>query len=161
MVATLPDIEHTLDTDPEAPYYEDYLVRRRELEAAGKYTYNDDFRGCFDPPVPDVVPGLKRVPNTTEDTIIYYCQVRHRMLGIKAKVEAKLAEGYELIDGLPTPEPTKFAGIVLFPTGNMRGEYREFTDARLIDTGTSMYVLPKGKRTNGYLVSGRRVLVKR
>lgn len=157
---TIPEFEHTLDTDPEAPFYEDYLVRRRELEAAGKYTYNDDFRGCFTQPISGPNP-LRHGQPLTEDTVIYYCQVRHRMLEIKAKVEAKLAEGYELIEGLDTPAPTKFAGIVLFPTGNMSGEYSEYVDARLIDTGTSQYVIPKGKRTHGYMVGGRKVLVKR
>lgn len=145
-------------------WYADYLVRRRELEDDGIYTYNDLFCGCFSTPITGTNPLRKRAGTPlTEETVIYYCQVRHRMEEIRAKVEAKLGEGYEPIahiDGI-----TKFRGVVLYPTRNMGGEYAHYEDARLVndraDGENIAYLVPKGRRTRGYLVMGRKVLVLR
>jgi hypothetical protein len=46
----------------------------------------------------------------------------------------------------------------------MGGEWQEFRDCRLVikdEAGHPGYVLPKGKRTQGYLISDRRVLARK
>jgi hypothetical protein len=105
----------------------------------------------------------------TEDTVIYYCQSRHSVEAMQAKVDARLAEGYEYIAHIEG-ESEKFRGIVLYPTRHFGGDYREFADARLVAetydaqaevTGRIKAVLPKGRRTNGVRVDGRAVLVLR
>lgn len=142
------------------PWYEEYLVRRQALVDAGQYPYNDDFLGHFTTPITGHWPGR---PNRKleESTVIYFCQVRFRMEEIRDKVEAKLAEGYVPIDHLPRTE--KFRGIFLFPVNNHNGECLHCEDARMVIEidGRLKAVLPKGKRTHGHLVMGRKVLVLR
>jgi hypothetical protein len=128
----------------------DFLAVLAELEAAGQYRYNDSFKGR--------IPGLD---GPHEDAAIYLLQGLERQNKQDAKVAALLADGYEWIDTID--KTTRFAHIVFVPQGRMGGEWREYTDARLgIFPGShnSLFVIPKGRRTNGYLASGRRVLAK-
>jgi hypothetical protein len=128
-----------------------------ELEAAGKYRYNDAFRGR--------IPGIE---GRDEDTAIYMLQTLEREGAQDAKVAALIRSGYEHVEHLTGVQ--RFAHVVLYPTRRMGGEWVEFRDCRLVPeakpnqiaaTGPVASVLPKGRRTHGHRVDGRAVLALR
>lgn len=140
------------DYEQVMPYYAKYLERYIELLREGQYPYNDSFKGHL---------GIE-ADDRNEDSAIYLCQNLRRLREMHTKIERLLAQDYKQVDELD--KPTKFEHIVLFPTRNGGGEWAEYREARLIPDvmrGTVPYaILPKGKRTHGYLVSGRSVLAK-
>lgn len=146
------------DYEQVMPYYAKYLERYIELLRDGKYPYNDSFKGYLDIEADD----------RNEDSAIYLLQGLRRHREMFTRIERLLAQGYRQVDELD--KTTKFEHIVLFPTRNMSGEWAEYREARLVpynrekdvaQVGHAPYaVLPKGKRTHGYLVSGRSVLAK-
>lgn len=64
-----------------------YLTRYEELKAAGKYPYNDEFRGYL---------GIES--GKEEETAIYLCQCLRRDDEIAVKVRLALENGYVAID---------------------------------------------------------------
>jgi hypothetical protein len=78
-----------------------------------------------------------------------------------AKEAAYVADGYEYVTSLN--KATKYAHIVLVRVREMSDTWSEHRDARLVPdaNGKPYAVLPKGKRTQGYRIGERRVLVKR
>lgn len=154
------------DLEQVAEYLPEFEAVLAELEAAGEYRYNDSFKGR----IAGIANTEKRGPNvgTHEDTAIYLLQGLERKRREDERVEALLADGYEFIEALD--ETTRFANVVLVPTGRMNGSWAEYAGARVVPTthdaqvkatGALWAVLPKGKRTNGHYINGRKVLVKR
>ena len=127
----------------------DFMKRLEELTAAGKYRYNDAFKGH--------IPGIA---GEHEDTGIYLLQGLERRKAQEVKIANLLENGYRHLTRLK--KVTKFSHVVLFPRGQMNGEWREFTDSRVVpyENGELSAILEKGKRTNGMHINGRGVLVK-
>lgn len=135
------------DVEQVAPFLPDFLTRLAELEAAGQYRYNDSFRGS--------IPGIA---GPDEDRGIYLLQGLERQRAQDAKVAELLARGYERVETLDGVR--RFAHVVLYPTRRGGGEWAEYRQARLVPRNGGPYaVLPKGKRTNGYSIGDRAVLV--
>jgi hypothetical protein len=141
-------------------------IREEIIERTGRgFVYNDEIIGR--------IPGIgnkEKRPNTGshEDTAIYLLQTLYRFWEQEARIIDLLAEGYEPIERLAGVE--RFSRVVLYPARNMGGSWAEYESARLVPetnaqqadvTGRISAVLPKGKRTHGHLVSGRRILVLR
>ena len=73
------------------PYFDDYCTVRAEIEAAGKYTYNDSFKGR--------IPSLAGTSNKDEDTAIYMLQSMHSRDEMDRQVEEFTAGGgYDIED---------------------------------------------------------------
>jgi hypothetical protein len=141
-----------------AQYIGDFARARDEILAAGEYPYDASFRGR--------IPGdfnreqRERVEGDHETAAIYMLQGLYRAWEQEAQTLTLLAQGYEWLDELDATE--RFRHVVLCPTDRMGGEWREYRDARVTaEGGRPCGILPKGKRTHGFLVSGRRVLVAR
>lgn len=139
------------DLDQVAEFFPAYMAVFRELEAAGEYAYNDSFKGR--------IAGLVVETSRDEDSAIYLLQHTRHMRDYQTKVDAYLAGGFEPLDVFPE-EATKFAGVVHYGWRNGEDGIAEWRDARLLTFDGSRVVLPKGKRTNGFRLSGK-VLVKR
>jgi hypothetical protein len=133
-------VEHLL------PEFEQVLA---ELTAAGQYRYNDLFKGRL--------PGLAGTDSSNEDTAIYLLQSLERERRQQEWVAGLRAEGYTEPTG-----PGKYAVIVMYSgTRTFRGETQTFHDGRLFfENDKPSFVIPKGKRTNGYRLNGRDVLVR-
>jgi hypothetical protein len=127
-----------------------FLERHAAILAAGQYPYNDSFKGH--------IPGIA---GPGEDTAIYLLQGLKSHNEQQAREAALVAQGYEYVASVTGVQ--RYAHICLCPVGRMGGDWSEFQDARLIGhaDGEPRAVIPKGKRTNGNLVSGRRVLALR
>lgn len=128
-----------------------YLPRFREvlaeLTARGEYRYNSSFKG-----------RIAGIEGPGEDTAIYMLQGLEHKEAQDAKVETLLAADHAWLDS--AEGTTKFKHVVLVPMSRMGGAWAEFRDARVIArNGEPHAVLPKGKRTHGHLILGRRVLV--
>jgi hypothetical protein len=124
-----------------------FMARLAELETAGRYRYDASFKGH--------IPGIGG-PN--EDTAIYLLQGLERVKAEEAMVAQLLADGYEYVTELDGPR--KYRHVVLLRTRRMGEGTIDIRDGRLLpdSDGQPHMVLPKGKRTNGYRVSDRRVL---
>lgn len=110
----------------------------------------------------------KGVEGDHETAAIYMLQGLFRAWEREAEALDLLTKGYEDIDALEAVE--RFSHVVLHPARRMGGERAEYHDARLVPERVTRDgnviavpygVLPKGKRTHGHLVSGRRVLALR
>lgn len=149
-----------------AQFIGDFARVRDEILSAGQYPYNDSFVGR--------IPGefnrakRKNVEGDHETAAIYMLQGLFRAWAQEAEALDLLTKGYEIIDALEAVE--RFQHIVLHPTRRMGGERAEYHDARLLPERVTRsgdviavptFVLPKGKRTRGYRISGRRVLALR
>lgn len=139
------------DEEQVAGYLPAYMTVYNEITARGEYPYNDSFRGKITGLVAD---------HKNEDTAIYLLQGLRHTREQQAKVEAMLAAGYNWIDRAPG-EPVRYTAIALVPSGRMGGSFSVHNSARLVGKGGAPHaVIPKGKRTTGYFVSGRRVLAR-
>jgi hypothetical protein len=146
-----------------APFIGEYAKVRAEIlgQTGRSFVYNDELI--------DRIPGIankeKRGPNvgSHEEAAIYKLQCLFRWWEQEAKIMDLLARGYEHIERLAT-DRERFAHVVLYPTRDMGGEWAEHRDCRLVwgdAEKTPAYVLPKGARSRGFLISGRAVLVLR
>lgn len=137
--------------DQVAHLWDAYEARYNELVEAGRYPYNDDFKGH--------IPGAEG-PN--EDTAIYLLQSTRHVRDYHARVQSLRDQGYT--EPVDTSEGTrKFASVahVTMCYGNY-GQVHVHDNARVIFSGgAASAILPKGARTRGYRVSGAEyVLVK-
>lgn len=141
-----------------ADLWPEYETRFSELQAAGQYPYNDEFR-CL-PSLAGVDPGI-------QETAIYCLQQMRHQREAQARVDAAIGDGFRKLDTLATV--TKYAHVILYKPG--RSEWHTYQDARLVPetkprqaevTGQIHALIPKGKRTHGVYVggSGYAVLVK-
>ncbi len=134
------------DTEQVRQFMPAYLRRYAELCEAGKYPYNDSFRGHLG------VTG-------DEDTAIYLCQRLRDLDEISVKVAAALADGYVPVGQVDTPircSSVIHYGFYLGGTG-----FKEFTDVRLVPGLTDLpAVLPKRARTRSVILLGGKVLAK-
>lgn len=129
-----------------------------EIESAGQYRYNDSFRGR--------IPGIE---GPCEETAIYLLQKLERAEENRLRIEQALADGCEPIETVDRIQ--KFSRVIVYDDQDrMRGPiWQEWEDARILPetnpnlcrVGEPSVVLPKGKRTHGHRVNGRKVLVKR
>lgn len=125
-----------------------FMARLQELEAAGKYRYNASFKGH--------IPGIE---GPDEDSAIYLLQNLERWNAEQANEAALIADGYEYVTELASMR--KYSHIVLIRTREMGLGWVDYRNARLVPReGKPWAILPKGKRTNGYSVSDRKVLAK-
>jgi len=126
------------------PYFESVL---NALTAAGEYRYNDAFTGR--------IPGIA---GPDEGRAIYLLQGLERLREQAARVEELVRSGH--VHVTEATNTRKYGHIALYATNRNGGTWQEFYGARLVpENGRPYSVLPKGKRTNGWLVSGRHVLV--
>lgn len=130
------------NTEQVRPYMADFLEVYAEFEAAGKFPYNDSFKGR--------IPGVE---GPDEDTAIYLLQTLRDLDLLEAKVAAFLAEGGEHVETLTE---TRRGTVVCYGFYMGGTGWREYPEARLVARNGKPYaILPKGKRTNGYQVEGR------
>jgi hypothetical protein len=124
-----------------------FMVRLAELEAAGKYRYNDSFKGH--------IPGIE---GPSEDSAIYMLQKLEQWNAEQAREQALLDSGYVYVTELEAV--TRYKHVVLVRSRDMGDGWADWADARLVPRdGRPWAVLPKGRRTNGYSIYDRRVLV--
>jgi hypothetical protein len=126
-----------------------YLHRYEELRAAGKYPYNDSFKGHL---------GL--TAESDEDTAIYLCQRLRQLDAVRVQFDAALAEGFQPIEYDAVAGPIR--GSVIEHSFYVGGTgFRRFDDVRLVRSGRNgLAVLAKGARTRGHILTGHGVLVK-
>lgn len=144
------------DLEQVAEFLPAFNAAYAEGTAAGRYPYNDSFKGR--------VPGIG---GEDEDTAIYLLQGLRRQIERDAKVSSYLANGYERIEHVNGTE--RFKAVVLYDDlhgGGRRGVWFEFASARVVAeaqvkaTGAPGHIVPKGKR-NGVPVNGLSVMVLR
>lgn len=139
------------DLEQVAEFLPDFERRLAELTAANQNRFNDSFKGH--------IPGIA---GRNEDTGIYLLQGLERHRREQQKIAALLADGYEPVQITARTATLRYEHIVLYSQpGAMDGGWQEHYQARLlIRYGMPHAVLPKRKRTTGYLVNGRNILVK-
>lgn len=137
------------DYEQIAPFWDAYMARFHELESAGRYPYNDDFRGCL---------GGTWATERDEDTAVYLCQKRRHILDDEAKVAAAIAEGgfvpIERVDA-----PLKCASVIYYKFENEETGFKRWDNVRLVPGLTGMAVMMPRARTRGINLFGGRVLV--
>lgn len=129
------------------PYYAAYLARRAELEAAGRYPYNDDFKGH--------IPGIE---GDREDTAIYMLQTMHSLDEMRAQVSAFRDAGGVVPD---VPETGSLRGDVAVWGWYSGGTgFKILRDVRLVrhPHGRGLAYIPKGKRNPCILESQANLL---
>jgi hypothetical protein len=135
------------NTEQVRPYLRAFLAAHAEIVGAGQYPYNASFKGKVGAEGPD------------EDTAIYLLQTLKELDELRAKVAGALADGFEQVDHLDEGV-TKYRVVVHYGWYMGGTGWQAWDDARLVIQHRSRFVMPKGKRTNGHLLSGK-VLVKR
>lgn len=130
------------DDEQMRPFMPGYLAVRADIEANGRYPYNEYFKG-----------RIEGIEGPTEDYAIYKLQQTYARDLLAEKVDAFMASGGRRIDALE-------AGVTLRGTVVGYGFYlsgtgwSQWDDARLrVDERGRPIVTPKGKR-NGLHVQG-------
>lgn len=145
------------DHDQVAEFFPAYVAAFEKLD--GRYPYNDSFKGQ--------IPGIE---GEHEDTAIYLLQGTRGLIETFEQVAEARADGCVDLEEVGLSGITKFKRIVQYGWYMGGTGFRDWHDARLVPeenprqeeiTGRARAVLPKGKRTNGHLLGGGRVLVKR
>ncbi len=133
-----------------AEFLDRYLAVYAEITGAGDYPYDDSFKGR--------IPGIEG-PN--EITAIYLLQSTRHIMELNAQIDAAVLDGCQLLDAEAVTGTTRYARIVQYGFYVGGTGWKEWADARLVrmTTQRSTMVLPKGRRTNGFLVHGK-LLVK-
>lgn len=128
-----------------------YEAHRAMLDGAGRYPYNDSFRGML---------GEEFATPRDEESAIYMLQRLHDLDEIERKRAAFIAEGAEEITVLDGPR--RFSRVVRYGWFMGGTGWAEFSDVRLVPyggkAGRPYSALPKGRRTNGFDVSTGTVL---
>lgn len=123
---------------------------RAAMTARGEYPYNDAFRG--------LIPGIA---GPDEDTAIYLLQGLCHRAEQGRELERMRAEGFRELENLD--ETTRFERVALWREDHYvggTGRLDVLERARVVPReGRPYAVLPRGKRTNGYLVGSASVLV--
>jgi hypothetical protein len=136
------------DEEQVAEHLPAFLAVYEEVKRPGDFAYNDSFKG-----------RIPEIAGEWEDRAIYLLQGLRRKRIMEARVRELEADGYRDVETLD--DLTRCEGVALVPTRRMGGEFVEYQDVRLVPRDGRPYgVLPKGKRTRGYAVNGRRVLAK-
>lgn len=121
-----------------------YLARLAELEAAGRYPYNDDFKGHL--------PG---VAGKDEDTAIYRLQSLRGVHADAIKVNEAWDEGFRPLDpGTLSATPTKVRALVEFGWYMGGSGFRRSEEVRLVLYYGSVMVMAKRARTHGRMAQG-------
>jgi hypothetical protein len=140
------------------PFYAEYVAVRERLDDAGKYPYNDSFKGQ----IPSIDPATTGTTPDDEDTAIYLLQNFHCLTLEAAKEAAAIADGYRRLSLSDVPEDGMLRGDVIRRAWYAGGSgWAEYKDVRVLRYGSrkqSLAALPKGRRTNGYDLNGGYVL---
>jgi hypothetical protein len=126
------------------PYYPAFTARMAELEAAGRYPYNAEFKGHL---------GVE--DDKAEDTAIYLCQTLTHIHDDALKVNAFIAEGGRFITA--DDKPTGRVDVAMFGWYSGGSGFRVHRDVRLVyrpGAALPYALLPKGRRTNGFAIEG-------
>lgn len=145
------------DLEQVAEFLPEFEAVLAEIEARGEYRYNDSFKGR----IPGIANTEKRGPSvgTHEEAAIYLLQGLEHERRQDEKVARLIEDGYEWLTALD--DETRFACVILVPTHRMGGAWEEIPSGRVVPReGKPDGVLPKGARTRGTLIMGRKVLVK-
>jgi hypothetical protein len=135
------------DLEQVAEWLPEFTAIYDQIAAAGKYPYNDSFRG-----------KIAGIAGDREDTAIYLLQGLYRQREMDARIAGWLAEGYRHLTELGAV--TKFPVVILY-RADRSGEWHQYEAARLVPeakpnqaavTGKISALIPKGKRTHGVLV---------
>lgn len=132
------------DHEQVRPYFDGYLARRAELEAAGQYPYNDSFKGH--------IPGLEG-PN--EGRGIYMLQQMYDRDEMQAKVDAFLADGGQPVDELDLPEGRELRGTLATFGFFMGGTGYSEQDVWLSRTGDRVMIREPRARTKRWVSTPR------
>lgn len=138
------------DLEQVAEFLPDFMDVLAELTSAGRYRYNDSFMGR--------IPGIAGIAE--EGRAIYLLQGLEHAREEAARVASLIQTGYVYVTHLDAVR--RFSHIALVPTRRMGEPWAEFHDARLVSSVVTFEphaVIPKGKRTNGFPVGSRAVLV--
>ncbi|GAB2699220.1 hypothetical protein BKA24_001770 [Microbacterium marinum] len=148
-------MSHEEQRDLVRPFYGEYKARRAELDRAGRYAYNADFKGHL----PSLNPATTGTTDKDEDTAIYLLQTLHTWTLEQEKLAAFIARGARPLaaeDVDPAaPAPRGTVAVIGRYSGGATG-YHVYEDVRIVRTGFRGHRLagiPKGRRTNGYDLS--------
>lgn len=133
------------NTEQVVPFMADYLDAYANLRLAGQYPYNDSFK------------GMPALAGRDEDTAIYLMQGLRALAVLGERVEAARCDGF--VEGVATDTPVRYAEVIHYGWYMGGTGWQSWKDARLVRFHSSPFVIPKGRRTNGHLLSGC-VLVK-
>jgi hypothetical protein len=136
------------DKDQVLPWFPAYLEVLEELNAAGKYHYNDAFKGR--------IPGIE---GPDEDLAIYMLQGIRSRADHTARLDHRRAGGWRDFDPAELGEfgsaPVRYAGIVSHSFYTDGTGWQEWSGARLTwFTHSSVMVLAGRARTRGTLPNG-------
>lgn len=138
------------DKDQVREFLPRFTELRDEMRAMGQYPYNS----CF-------VGKIHGIEGPDEETAIYLLQ---NLYDIEAEARAMSALREEMQPLTELSKTTKFAKIVVYQSNHFvggTGTRKSFEHARVVPKNGRPYViLPKGKRTHGYLIAGYEVLVR-
>ena len=122
-----------------------YLAVYQELAAAGKYPYDDEFRGR--------IPGAE---GSCEDTAIYLLQHTRHLRDHENRLAGYRASGWRDFDpGELGATPRRFAGVVAHSFCVGGTGWNEWGDSRLVIRRGSVLLLPGRARTRGVLADGK------
>lgn len=141
------------DHEQVAPFLAAFTRTHDEIEASGKYTYNDSFKGRIE--------ALNPATSKDEDTAIYLLQSLLDITREQQCIAALKAEGYREIQSLPAR--VRFDRVVVYRAGHFvggTGWIATYDNVRIIPDaeGKPYALLEKGKKTNGRLLGGCQVL---
>lgn len=132
------------------PFYDAYLTVRDEVITPSGIAYNDSFVGR--------IPGIA---GPDEGTAIYLLQRLHSLKALDVQIATFIADGGEPLDmSTISKKPTKFSTVVHYAFYMGGTGWTEWADARLVLNHKTLIVLPKGRRTNGFMLHGK-VLVRK
>jgi hypothetical protein len=137
------------DKEQVRQFLSQFTSLREAMEAAGQYPYNAQFVGKID-----------GAAGPDEETAIYLLQNLYRI-----EQEERTMDGFraEMTTLAEIHEQQKFSRVVAYRSGHYvggTGTISSWDDARIVPKDGKPYaVLPKGRRTNGYLINGTEVLV--
>lgn len=140
------------------PFYSEFATLRAQMEAAGKYPYNDDFRGK----IAGIDPEHSGTSHDDEGTAIYLLQESHTVKRERVKLAAFIESGgYQITreslieQGVSQAKPLRGTAVVVGQYSGGTG-YVVYEDVRVFPYGHRVVGIPKGKRTYGHSLSDGR-----
>ena len=146
------------DLDQVTEFYPDYLAVYADLALAGKYPYNDSFKGR--------IPGIE---GPREDTAIYLLQMLRSLCNTEITLARHREAGWRDLDPAELDRgPARFAGVAeyaIYHVGSRAAGltvggsgWQEWENARLTHCRSSVMVLPGRTRVNGHIVAGKLIV---
>lgn len=128
------------------PFYDAYLAVYDEIRAAGRYPYNDSFKGR--------IAGLDAATSKDEDSAIYMLQTLRDIKAMNSDLEGWRALGAVdvVADELSaSAKPTAFKALIAYGFYVGGTGLKVYENVRLRRVGHGLQVIEKGKRNGVWL----------